>query len=69
MTIQTRQRFAVTFAVNPGSPNEKTARLGRFRICESGGDGGNRTHDRGFADPCLNHLATSPCATGAEEGI
>src|SRR3990170_950572 len=25
-----------------------------------GGDGGNRTHDRGFADPCLNHLATSP---------
>ncbi len=25
-----------------------------------GGDGGIRTPDQGFADPCLNHLATSP---------
>jgi hypothetical protein len=25
-----------------------------------GGDGRNRTDDRGFADPRLNHLATSP---------
>ena len=24
------------------------------------GDGGIRTRDGGFADPCLNHLATSP---------
>src|SRR6266550_5182726 len=27
-----------------------------------GGDGGIRTPDQGFADPCLNHLATSPSA-------
>ena len=25
-----------------------------------GGDGRNRTADRDFADPCLDHLATSP---------
>ena len=38
----------------------KTARLGRFRIWKVGGDGRIRTGDRGFADPRLNHLATSP---------
>ena len=27
-----------------------------------GGDDGIRTRDQGFADPCLNHLATSPHA-------
>ncbi len=31
-----------------------------------GGDERIRTADRGFADPRLNHLATSP---GAEDGI
>ena len=25
------------------------------------GDDGNRTHVQGFAGPCLNHSATSPC--------
>ena len=37
-----------------------------------GGDGRIRTADGGFADPCLNHLATSPRSSGrigAEEGI
>ncbi len=29
-------------------------------ISACGGDGGIRTPDQGFADPCLNHLATSP---------
>ena len=28
---------------------------------EVGGDDGNRTHVQGFAGPCLNHSATSPC--------
>ncbi len=32
----------------------------------AGGDGRIRTADRGFADPRLNHLATSP---GAEDRI
>ncbi len=27
----------------------------------TGGDDGNRTHVQGFAGPCLNHSATSPC--------
>ena len=30
-----------------------------------GGDGRNRTDDKGFADPRLNHLATSPSITKA----
>ena len=28
---------------------------------QTGGDDGNRTHVQGFAGPCLNHSATSPC--------
>ncbi len=38
---------------------------GDAAACEwegNGGDGGIRTPDQGFADPCLNHLATSPHA-------
>ena len=35
------------------------------RVHLSGGDGRIRTADRGFADPRLNHLATSPCSQGA----
>ena len=31
----------------------------------AGGDGRIRTADRGFADPRLNHLATSPCCYNA----
>jgi hypothetical protein len=38
-------------------------------FCFVGGDGRNRTDDRGFADPRLNHLATSPQKNGAEDEI
>jgi hypothetical protein len=37
-----------------------TAEVSRPKRKRRGGDGRNRTGDRGFADPCLNHLATSP---------
>ena len=33
----------------------------QYTRSEAGGDDGNRTHVQGFAGPCLNHSATSPC--------
>ncbi len=46
---------------------------GRARHCrddriEPGGGGGNRTRVQGFADLCLNHSATPPCAAKREPG-
>ncbi len=44
-----------------GGRPEPVYGMGRWII---GGDGRIRTGDRGFADPCLNHLATSPKKSG-----
>jgi hypothetical protein len=51
------------------SPPELSARSGEYTPTARGDDR-NRTGVPGFADPCLNHSATSPCdyASGATGG-
>ena len=57
----------VDYTTGGDKPSGSGLSLSRFRY-QVGGDGGNRTHDQGFADPCLNHLATSPCCCWCRGG-
>ena len=55
-------------AVSPPPPRQKADSAPRHQPSDRG-DGRDRTDDRGFADPCLNHLATSPCTRERKTGF
>src|ERR1044071_4372461 len=48
--------------------SERASKFEALSLVELGGDGENRTHDRGFADPCLTTWRRRPKKNGAEEG-
>ena len=67
-TISPADFKSAASAVSP-PPHMQTADSIRGHQPSSGGDGRDRTDDRDFADPCLNHLATSPCERERKTGF